>query len=54
MVFNTNQAFKLLGFVYGDYDGQKFVKAGFLRDPVLYVWVIFNWVQMVCTIFHFK
>ena len=30
MVFSTNQAFKWLGLVWGDYDGQTFVK----RDPV--------------------
>lgn len=50
MVFNTNQAFKLLGFVWGDYDDQvgAFVKLGFLRAPFLYVWIVFNWIQLVC------
>lgn len=39
-VFNTNQAFKLMCFVWGDYDPKenKFVKSGFFGSILPLIW----------------
>ena len=44
MVFNTNFAFKILPFVWGDYDGETFVKSGRLKATVPYLWTQFWWI----------
>ena len=48
MVFNMKQAFKLLTFVWGDYDGEKFVKSGFWRTSIPKIWMNFQWAHLVC------
>ena len=38
MVFNTNQAFKLFIFVWGDYDGETFGKRNFASYTISLFW----------------
>lgn len=47
MVFNTNQAFKWLSLVWGDYDGQAFVKRDPIKSTALFLWSRFWWLFMV-------
>ena len=43
MTFNTNRLFKLIPFVWQDYDGERFQAAGFVSTNVPFLWAIFWW-----------
>ena len=48
MVFKTNQAFKWITYVWGDFDGETFVKRGFFRSTIPFLWASFIWIHLVC------
>lgn len=51
MVFNTNQAFKLISFVWADYDARSktFKRSGFFGTIIPYLWSRFFWAVLVGT-----
>lgn len=43
-VFNINRMFKVIPFVWRDYDGERFRKSGLAQTSLSFLWVLFWWV----------
>ena len=44
MTFDINRAFKVIPFLWGDFDGERFVQSGFMRTRLPYLWSRFCWI----------
>ena len=53
MVFDLNRVFKLIPFVWGDYDGKQFRKSGFTQTRLPFLWVIFWWLFTIWNILRY-
>lgn len=53
MTFDINRVFKVVCFVWGNYDGKQFRQSGFLQTCLPYLWAKFWWIFTIFDIFRY-
>ena len=54
MTFNLNGKFKVLHFVWRDYDGQTFRESNFVSSALPYMWYRFWWMATIYNIVRYS